>query len=159
VLNPAEDKIYINADTAKTQGLELSVNYMATTKLTPYVNITWLSREESYGDFTTKDTGTPSYYGKLGVKYEDEGSLLKTYYLDVFARMAADANVSYEDGTTEEYDSWHTFNLGFGATFGEQENYVLNVELSNIFDQRYSPANETLIAPGRAVVAKFSVNF
>ena len=158
-INPNEDKVYVNADNAKTKGMELSVTYYVSEQLSPYANITWLSREESYGSFTTKDTGTPSVYGKLGVKYEGEADFFNSYYLDAYLRGATHADVEYADGSTEEYDSWTTFNIAFGSTFGKNDQFSVNIELSNIFDKEYSPATETLLAPGRAAMVKLSANF
>jgi len=157
-VNPERDKVYINADKAKTSGLEFSLSYAHHQAFSPYANITWLSREETYGSFTTKDTGTPSLYGKLGVKYQNEGSFFKSYYLDAYVRAATDADVAYADGAKDVYDSWHTVNLAFGTQIGDKQQYSLNVEFSNIFDEEYSPANETLLAPGRAIMVKLSAD-
>ena len=158
-INPEQDQVFLNADKATTKGLELSVNYTATGQLSPYANITWLSREETFGSFSTKDTGTPSLYGKLGIKYESQGQLLGDYYVDAYVRAASGANLTSEDGSSEHYDSWKTFNLAIGSAFGEQRNYQVNMEISNIFDQDYTPATQTLPAPGRSFMLKFSTDF
>ncbi|WDE09171.1 TonB-dependent receptor [Thalassomonas viridans] len=157
--NPEQDKIFVNADKAKTKGLELSANFNATEQLTPYANVTWLSRRETYGSFSTRDTGTPSLYGKLGIKYESEGRLLGSYYFDAYVRAASSADLAYENGASEHYDSWQTVNLALGSAFGEQKNYLVNMEISNIFDQDYTPATESLLAPGRSFMLKFSTDF
>ena len=62
-------------------------------------------------------------------------------------------------GSKDVYDSWKTVNIAFGTNFGPQEQYSVNAEFTNIFDKQYSPANETLLAPGRALTFKVSANF
>ena len=158
-VNVAQDKVYINADNAKTTGLEFSVKHSYDGKWSTYANLTWLSREETYGSFSTKDTGTPSLYGRVGVNYENQGDMLKSYYIDTYIRLASDADVAYADGSKDVYDSWKTVNIAFGTNFGPQEQYSVNAEFTNIFDKQYSPANETLLAPGRALTFKVSANF
>ncbi|WDE13517.1 TonB-dependent receptor plug domain-containing protein [Thalassomonas haliotis] len=158
-INPENDKAYVNADQATTRGIELSVNYSVSEQITPYGKITWLSRKETYGSFSTKDTGTPSLYGKLGLKYENEGALPGSYYLDVFLRAAANAKLADENGSSEGYPSWKTLNLALGTRFGEQQNYLVNMEISNIFDSEYTQAKEKLLAPGRSFMLRFSTDF
>ena len=158
-VNPSEDKVFVNADNAQTTGLELSLTYHVNEQFSPYANVTWLSREETYGDFKTKDTGTPEFYGKFGLKYESEHTVFKTYYIDAYLRTASDADVAYANGNSETYDSWSTLNIALGSTFGANEGYSVNMELSNILDEEYSPATETLMAAGRAVMVKLSADF
>lgn len=154
-----EDKIFINADKAETIGLELSVDYQLTEQVTPYINMTWLSREETYDSFITKDTGTPSLYGKVGVKLNGESELFTSYYMDAYIRAASSADIAYVDAPSEIFQSWQTLNLAFGAVLDDQEQYQVNVELSNILDEKYTPATQSLLAPGRAVMVKFSADF
>ena len=158
-ITPSEDKVFINADTAKTKGIELSTTYHFNEQVSPYLNITWLSREEVYGTFKTEDTGTPAVYGRIGIKYEDEGNIFKSYYFDSFVRASSSAKVAYESGTSENYDSWKTFNVAFGSSFGQQSNYQLNIELSNLFNESYTPATDSLMAPGRSAMIKLTANF
>jgi len=158
-ITPPEDKVFINADTAKTKGIELSTTYHFNEQVSPYLNITWLSREEVYGTFKTEDTGTPAVYGRIGIKYEDEGNIFKSYYFDGFVRASSSAKVAYESGTSENYDSWKTFNVAFGSSFGQQSNYQLNIELSNLFNKSYTPATDSLMAPGRSAMIKLTANF
>lgn len=158
-ITPPEDKVFINADTAKTKGIELSTTYHFNEQVSPYLNITWLSREEVYGTFKTEDTGTPAVYGRIGIKYEDEGNIFKSYYFDSFVRASSSAKVAYESGTSENYDSWKTFNVAFGSSFGQQSNYQLNIELSNLFNESYTPATDSLMAPGRSAMIKLTANF
>ncbi len=154
-----EDKIFINADKAETIGLELSVDYQLTEQVMPYINMTWLSREETYDSFITKDTGTPSLYGKVGVKLNGESELFTSYYMDAYIRAASSADIAYVDAPSEIFQSWQTLNLAFGAVLDDQEQYQVNVELSNILDEKYTPATQSLLAPGRAVMVKFSADF
>jgi len=158
-VNPARDKVFVNADTAKTTGLELSVNYNATKQLAPYANITLLSRQESYANFTTKDTGTPALYGKIGVKYHDESASLGAFYLDAYLRAASSADEASADGSTEVFDSWNTVNIAFGTTFGAQQQYMVNAQISNLLDRQYTSATQTIMAPGRAMMLKLSTSF
>ena len=62
-------------------------------------------------------------------------------------------------GTSENYDSWKTFNVAFGSSFGQQSNYQLNIELSNLFNESYTPATDSLMAPGRSAMIKLTANF
>jgi hemoglobin/transferrin/lactoferrin receptor protein len=158
-INEEEDEIYLNADKAQTIGLELSVDYQLTEQVVSYINMTWLSREETYDSFSTKDTGTPSLYGKLGVKLDGESELFNSYYMDAYIRAASGADIAYIDAPSEIYQGWQTLNFAFGAVLDDQEQYQVNVELSNILDEKYTPATQSLLSPGRAVMVKFSANF
>jgi hemoglobin/transferrin/lactoferrin receptor protein len=154
-----QDSIFINADTAKTTGLELSVNYIITEQMSSYANVTWLSREETFGDFSTRDTGTPSVYGKVGVKLDGESTVLNNYYVDAYIRAASGADTTSANGSSERHEHWQTLNLAFGAIIDEAEQYQVNVEFSNILDKKYTPATESLMSSGRAVKLKFTANF
>jgi hemoglobin/transferrin/lactoferrin receptor protein len=154
-----EDKIFVNADKAQTIGLELSVNYRLTKQAKSYANITWLSREETYGSFSTRDTGTPSVYGKIGIKLDGESDIFKSYYVDAYIRAATGADIAHASAPSETFQHWQTLNVAFGAALDDQEQYQVNIELSNILDEEYTPATQSLVSPGRAAMVKFTANF
>lgn len=158
-ITPTEDQIYVNADKAETMGAEFSTTYKVSKQLSAYTNITWLSREETYGTFSTRDTGTPSIFGQLGIKYENEGDILTSYYIDSYIRSSANSDIAYSNGSQEKYNSWKTFNVAFGSHFGDKGSYQLNMELSNIFNESYMPATDSLLAAGRSAMVKLTVNF
>lgn len=158
-INQEQDSIFLNADAAKTKGFELSANYRITEQMSSYANVTWLSREETYGSFSTKDTGTPSFYGKVGIKLDGENAIFNHYYIDAYVRAASGADTVNANGSSKSYQHWQTLNLAFGAIFDDAEQYQVNVELSNILDKEYTPATESLLSPGRAVMVKLVLNF
>ncbi|TQV88740.1 TonB-dependent receptor plug domain-containing protein [Aliikangiella coralliicola] len=154
-----EDDIYINADAAKTKGIELNLVQGVSQDVSSYLSLTWLSREETFGSFTTKDTGSPSLFGRLGLKVKGASEWFNNYYVDTYIRAASGAKVSDANGERETFAGWGTLNLALGSYLGAEENYQLNLDFSNLLDKKYSPAKETLIAPGRSLMIRLSADF
>ena len=158
-INPIKDDIYINADSATSKGLELdaAVDFA---HVNLYSSLTWSERETTLGDFTTNYTGLPSLYGRTGIKYFGEHKVLGNYWFDAYLRAASDAQE--QKSANEDViknAGWGTVNLAFGSQFGKDEMMMLSFEALNITDKAYSPASEGLLAEGRSLQAKFSLQF
>ena len=158
-INPKKDDIYINADKAASKGLELDAA-IDFAQVNVYSSLTWSARETTMSDFTTDKTGLPSLYGRAGIKFFDESNIWGNYWVDAYLRAASDAQ-EQESATDEikNYAGWGTVNLAFGSRFGKDDMMMLSFEALNITDKAYAPASETLLAAGRSVQAKFSIQF
>ncbi len=157
--SPSE--IYINIGKAQTKGIEAYIEYSLSGSLTPYTALTLIRRENEYRSFSTTDSGLPSIYGIAGIKYDGDFSGWDTgnYWLDAFARGESHADELEEDGTVHSNAGWMTLNLSAGLSFGEDSRYLLSLEMSNLLDNSYSNATENLLAPERALQARFTANF
>ena len=158
-VNPQDDDIYINADKATSNGIELdaSVDFA---HLNIYTSLTASKREQTIDGYTTDNTGLPSLYGKLGAKYFAQSTYLGNYWLDAYLRAASDADYQRsENEDNEHYAGWGTFNVAFGSHFGKDDMMMLSFEAVNLTDKAYRPAAEGLMAVGRSFQAKFSVEF
>ncbi len=151
---------FTNVDEAQTQGLELSLSYTLTyLGLTPYAGVTWMRREFTHDDFSTTDTGHPNLWGRVGVRYERMFGKNIDFYSDLYARWATEAKEESFDGTEETYGSWETLNLMFGARFGAEGQYFTTVNLNNLFDRSYAPAQASIDQPGFHAVIKAGLSF
>lgn len=158
-VNQQRDDIYINADKATSNGIELdaSVDFE---QISLYTSFTVSKREQTVDGYTTDKTGLPSLYGKLGAKYFAESAYLGNYWLDAYLRGASDADYQRaENEDNEHYAGWGTLNLAFGSRFGKDDMMMLSFEAVNLTDKAYRPASATLLAVGRSFQAKFSIEF
>jgi len=158
-VNPQRDDIYINADKATSNGLELdaSIDFDSASM---YTSMTVSKREQTVDGYTSDNTGLPSIYGKLGTKYFGEGNLLGNYWLDAYIRAASNADYQRAaNENIEHYSGWGTLNLAFGSRFGQDDMMMLSFEAVNLTDKAYRPASEILLAVGRSFQAKFSIEF
>ena len=153
-----EDDVYVNANKATSHGLEFNAAYEAN-GIRPYLEMTYSEREQDFDGFVTKDTGLPKLYGRAGVNVTGELSWLDDYFVDAYVRGASSATEAFKDGSSTEHGGWGTVNLGFGSYFGADNNWLVSVEGSNLFDKRYTPARESLMAAGRGIMVKFSAEF
>jgi len=158
-INPVEDDIYINADTSISKGLELDAA-IDFANMNVYSSLTWSERETTMANFTTDKTGLPSLYGRAGVKLFAESDIFGNYWFDAYLRGASDAQ-EQESVTAEviNYAGWGTVNLAFGSNFGQDDMLMLSFEALNITDKAYNSASEGLLAAGRSLQAKLSVQF
>lgn len=150
-----------NVDEAKTHGVEASIKYrFKSTNITPYLNGTWMRRKFEKKGFSTWDTNTPSFLGRLGVKWEDEildGKAL--LWTDAWMRAATDADDASSDGTKETTDGWQTANLSLGSEFGKNRAYKVSLNLNNIFNQSYTRAKNVLEEAGFHGVLSIGMKF
>ncbi len=161
----ANDRQYTNLNGATTYGLELFGAYtFSSLPLELYTNLTYLKREFEYRQFSTYKTGHPILEGRLGLRVETEKSNAH-YWSDLYLRAATDADLESPDSGSpsgkdkEHYSGWATLNLSLGTEIGKQTPVRLSMHLNNLFDKTYTPAQESLIAPGRHIVISAGINF
>lgn len=161
---------YINVDSAKTWGFELSVDYTyEPLGLTPYVVFNWMRRETKNFGYKTSKSAYPPFSGQVGMKWQRDLFEDHTFF--------ADLNYMYNSSTTHnsasrgrtgvvtvtkyKYDSWGTLNLnmGFESHYTDCVNYFGSISLNNLFDKKYTPATASTMAPGFHVVATAGVTF
>lgn len=158
----AGDLVYVNVDEATTYGAELLLQYTAPgTRLTPYATGALTRRQIQYEDFSTYNTNTPLVSGRFGLRYEWD-MLGAAAWADVFGRAASgvDETLPGDSGpVTTSFDGWSTLNLAFGATYGDEDQYRLNVQVNNITDVEYRPLTDALPGVGRSVDVTAVVKF
>lgn len=158
-VTPARDDIYVNADKATSKGIEFDAA-LDFSQFNIYASATWSDRETTMADFTTDKTGLPSLYGRAGFKFFGEDNLLGNYWFDAYVRAASDAQEQESDnGDISHYAGWGTVNLAIGTRFGKNDMMLLSLEGNNLTDKAYTPASESLLAAGRSIQAKFSIEF
>ncbi len=152
---------YENVDEAKTYGLEAWLGYhFDLYNLTPYLNATIMRRHYDDARNTDWDTGTPLVSGKIGLRFEYPlASKPMTFWGDFYLRGASDAKSIDRRGQIEKHDSWATANLALGLKWGENDNWQASLNFNNIFDKKYSTAQNDLDATGVHVVARLSYTF
>jgi hemoglobin/transferrin/lactoferrin receptor protein len=151
---------FANVDTAETFGAELSLSYLfSDIGLTPYASATWIKRKFEGDEFSTRDTGHPPLWGRTGLRYERSFAQNIDFFSDVYARWALKAREEFADGTRESYGSWVTLNLMLGARFGRERQYFATLNLNNILDRSYIPAQSMLVQPGFHAVIKTGITF
>ena len=148
---------YINADKAKTHGIELATSYRFGA-FTPYANVTWMKRKLESEDYSTWDSGTPEFFSRYGVRTEHE-LFGGTFNTDTYARSQVKTK-SYSNSTKEttEIAGFTTLNFAAGYSFGKDGNYSLNAEFLNIFDKTYQ-YNTSTYEPGRHFNVKFTARY
>lgn len=152
---------FSNVNEAESHGVEagLSYTFMAT-NLTPYVSGTWMRRKFEEPGFSTWDTNTPEFAGRLGVRWQkDLTSREATIWTDAWMRAATDADDENSDGTLTSNAGWQTANLGMGCEFGKERQYQVSLNLNNIFDQSYRTAQNALDEAGFHAVVRVGVAF
>lgn len=156
------DKHYVNIGESTAQGLELhAARGMTALRWRPYLNLTWMERENSYERFVTEDSGTPALSGALGVTWEPLRIAPVRGWLDLSLRGETSSRREEPSSsgvpTLREDDSWLTLNLSGGAQFGDKRRLGVVVEMENLSDETYSTSAENLYAPGRSVSARITL--
>lgn len=132
--------VYQNVAEAKTFGLEASLRYDFDNGISPYIYATMMRREFNYGTFKTYDTGTPLLSGRLGLMYNKNGMFDDMLNFNANLYVSGQTDATSQTSATaakEDYDDFATLNLGFGADFGKEKDWNVQVELLNIFDKTY----------------------
>ena len=128
---------YVNADKAKTRGLELAASWKATEHIEPYLSLTWMRRQLEWGDYSTYQSGTPEFWARYGVRtaFAVPGGTLTT---DPYARSQNETkSYSRTTGVTTRTAGFTTANFAVGYQFGKQGAYQLSAEVINIFNKGY----------------------
>jgi hemoglobin/transferrin/lactoferrin receptor protein len=156
------DKRYVNIGESTAQGLEIhAARDAAGSRWRPYLNLTWMQRENRYEGFVTNDSGTPALSGALGLSWEPLRAAAIDGWLDLSLRGETGSQreepSSTGASTLREDDSWLTLNLAGGAQFGSERRLGIVVELANLSDESYSTSAENVYAPGRSVSARLTL--
>tara|TARA_R110001599_G_scaffold251717_4_gene451809 strand:+ start:22315 stop:24402 length:2088 start_codon:yes stop_codon:yes gene_type:complete len=155
------DKVYRNIGSSNAHGLELYLAWeTADQALQPYVNFTWMQRNNDFGSFDTWDTGIPALAGRAGVMLEPQlNGLWQTLWADLYLRGES-GSLLLEPGARglieTKRSGWATLNAALGVSLGD--NLLLAVELQNLLDRDYRESTENLLAPGRSASMKLTWN-
>lgn len=150
---------YVNADKAKTRGLELSASIDLFKYFTPYTTLTWMRRKTEWASgVSTYHSGTPSFFARYGLRTEVPvfGGKWNT---DTYLRSQTKTkSYSVSTGETTEIAGFTTLNFATAYHFGRHHKYSVHFEFLNITNQLY--CYETAIyQPGRHVNFKFNATF
>ena len=157
----SSDMIFENVDKAKTYGAELVLSYeYEPWGLTPYISGAYMHRTFERGSGSkTSNTGDPRWTGRTGLRFERDVTPWMSFHADAYGRFAAQAKETSSSGATETYAGWGTANLAFGARFGEEKNFFVDVNLNNLLDKRYHIASSALEEPGFHAVIRAGFEF
>ncbi|MES0870832.1 TonB-dependent receptor plug domain-containing protein [Pseudovibrio sp. SCP19] len=161
VCDTGSDYLYVNIDSAKTWGLEVSGSYnFSEYALKPYASMTVMRRQFKTPEHTTFHTDTPLVSGRLGVVKDWSFNNGVQAYADLYSRFAS-KHTKLERGVVEEEAGFATLNLagGFSYDFDEERKLKVNAAVENIFDLEYKPSLDELTAPGRTFKLSASVIF
>lgn len=147
-----EDKYYRNIGESRAHGLEALISWQSLSlPIQPYINFTWIQRENDFGSLTTWESGIPSLSGRAGVELET-GMGGMPIWIDLFLRGENGSRLT-EPGTRgfvqSEKAGWITVNLAASMTLPWHEGLQLAMEVYNLGDRRYHESTENLLAPGR----------
>jgi len=172
--NPAADShVYVNADAAKTWGLEFMTEYaFADSPYTAYINGAWARRKLEFAphpdqedDLPGYDSRLPALTGRAGLRYEKTLSE-KEVWGDLFVRASTHSSESAvtEDQhllveETRRLPGWATVNLAGGMALGQDGQYRFGLHLNNLFNRSYRASVDELPAMGRNAVATFRLAF
>ena len=121
-----------------------------------YLTTTWSKRSNKIDQFKTNKTGLPEFYGRIGAKYLEQSDMLGNYWVNAYIRAASDA----DDNTSsrpQHFAGWGTVNLAIGSYFGDDDAMMISLEATNLGDKTYTPASQSLIATGRSIQMKFTL--
>lgn len=147
---------YINANKAKTHGLELSVEYLDL-PVNPYLKGNYLSRKIETDTYSTRDTGNPRFTGSAGIKhtaYFDKFDIDS----DLFMRFATNAT-KRSDSSVYHYSGWSTLNLSTTTSFGANRQYHIGLDLNNILNRNYTTVYESIPAAKFHAIISASMKF
>ncbi|MCK0534105.1 MULTISPECIES: TonB-dependent receptor [unclassified Anaerobiospirillum] len=140
---------YQNIAKATTWGSEVGLSYLINNTWEPYANMTYMVREYEIGSQSTKDTGTPNFFGNAGLRYHGE-----MFQIDGYANFATTTDDEDLGGTSYfssmTYDGYVTANLTVSTRVGPEDQFTLYGSVENIFDKEYQ-TNQLIHEPGRFV--------
>lgn len=149
---------YMNADKAKTLGMEVAASYTILDHYTPYASVTLMRRKLESQDYSTYESATPALSARYGLRTQHEvfGGMLTT---DTYARsQTATKSYSFAKDETTRIAGFTTFNFGAGYRFGKNGNFGVDAEFINIFNQLYQYYNGTYEA-GRSFNVKLTAHY
>ncbi|WP_392566063.1 TonB-dependent receptor [Utexia brackfieldae] len=147
---------YINANRAKTYGLEFSIEYLDW-RVTPYLTGNLLRRKIETDSYTTYDSGNPLLSGNLGLKHT---AYFEQIDLDsnLFMRFSSSAD-NRNDSEAYHYGGWSTLNLSLVGSFGPKRQYQLGIDLNNLLNKNYMTAYESIPSAKFNAVIAASIKF
>lgn len=154
-----EDKIYRNVGSSTAYGMELYLAWQDQSRQwRPYLNVTWMRRNNDFGEVDTWKSGIPALAGRAGLMLEPRLSgLFSTLWADLYVRGETQST-EFEPGARgsgeTRRDSWSTLNLALGLSLAE--NVSASIEVQNLADHSYREASENLLAPGRNASVKLT---
>src|SRR5690554_1328797 len=155
-----DEFININADSAKSFGLEFQLEYhLSHLLLSPYLSGTWMRRETKQNDFVTYHSDTPLLSGKAGARYDHYFTHSELWF-DMYLRGASHS--SYQESatsTTQTLAGYTTLHLSMGNSMGDNGQYQWSLHLNNLFDKSYRASSNELPGTGRNVVASLQAKF
>nr|WP_243454001.1 TonB-dependent receptor [Oceanisphaera pacifica] len=153
-----KDEINKNLDQANSFGLELQLEKeLVDLNLTPYVTGTLMRRELKTADYTTYDSGTPSFFGQVGVKQAHDINDWQGE-VDFYVQAATKAKDITDDRRGDLYSAGYgVFNLRYNLT--NFDNLRFGVELNNLLDKDYRQSKEEMRGAGRSFNAFASYTF
>lgn len=154
------DRVYDNVNGAKTSGIEVFASYaLPNAPVALFADASFLDREFSFATFTTDKTGLAPLWGRAGVRVERAPRGERLYFGELYVRAADAAEEEFASGEIERYPGWATLNLRVGAQLRTRVPLRVSLELANLFDKSYRPAQETLFQPGRHAIVKLVTEF
>ncbi|MBO9467819.1 TonB-dependent receptor [Tropicibacter sp. R15_0] len=154
----AGDRTYINVNTARTWGVEVSAEYRSNLwDLRPYLQAEYLEREFTYANgFSTYDSGAPNFAATLGVRRDwSLGNVSGEW--DLFVSGEGTAKLRGSDGAiTNQADAYHTVNFQLSADLNDQFSFSLSA--NNLLDESYTPINQYQGA-GRNIAFRLNASF
>jgi hemoglobin/transferrin/lactoferrin receptor protein len=152
----ANNTFYINANRAKSFGLELSVEYL-NGDFVPYLQGALLRRKIETASYQTYETGNPLLTGTVGIKHNVDFAQMDIDS-NLFVRFASNTN-KYSPQKTYHYGGFSTLNLTLSSHFGPQRAYQLDLELNNLTNKSYTTSHEAIPAAKFNAVLAVSMKF
>jgi hemoglobin/transferrin/lactoferrin receptor protein len=157
---PNVDRVHDNVNGARTRGVELAAAWrFDSVPVELFGEATYLHREFEYTGFTTTDTGLPRLWGRGGLRLGRTGSRESRFFGELSVRAASEADEELAPGDVEHYPGWAILSARGGVELGSRVPVGLTLEVGNIFDEAYRPAQESLYQPGRYVLARLVTRF
>ena len=147
---------YQNIAQATTYGSELSVSYLIDNTFEPYANLTYMVREYEVGNNSSKNTGTPRFFGNAGLRFHGDMFELDGYINFATQTKDDDLNGSNYFGDVN-YDGYVTANLSVSTKVGPEDQFTLYGSIENIFDEQYQ-TNQLIEEPGRFISIGFKAD-